>query len=118
MTNGGVFDNGCRHPQTEVSIREDMWVCPVLIHGGENSQRRAGWFHFIALESSFKVISAFATIDKWAAAARGLTWERKRCRGFSGSEVMSVLAQDKSGNKTAINYKVRLRGNSNKCTRV
>lgn len=57
-----MFGNGCRQSQTEVNIREDMWVCPVLIHGGENYQRHAGWFHFIVLESFFKVVSAFATM--------------------------------------------------------
>lgn len=43
-------------------IAEDIWVRPILIHHGENFQRRAGWFHFIVLEPFFNVISAFATM--------------------------------------------------------
>lgn len=62
MTNASLIHNGCIHSQTGVNITEDIWVHPVLINGGENFQRRAGWFHFIVLEPFFKVISAFATM--------------------------------------------------------
>lgn len=65
------------------------------------------WSHF------FKAISAFAPWQAGCYTLRRIG--AKCCRGFSGSEVMSFLTQDKSGNKTAINYKVSLRGNSNKC---
>lgn len=110
-----LFHNGCR--KTELYITEGIWVCPILINvvGRIFSVVRDG---FALLCWSHSLMS-YLLLPPWQVGCyRAHHMGTKRCRGFSGSEVMSFLTQDKSGNEMAINYKVRLHCNSNKCVCV
>lgn len=112
-TNTSLFHNDCRKAELIAYCRRHLgWSNCDSSWGELGSVVRDG---FTLLCWSHSLMS-YLLLPPWQVGCyRVRHMGTKCCRGFSGSEVMSFLAQDKSGNKMVINYKVRLLCNSNKC---